>query len=203
MTDIINTNDTNYLFSGMSFSNEEDFKGMNKGSYDIFLLKIDIEGNIIWKKMYGGSDFDYCNSITTSDDGGFLLTGGTESLDHDFNKINSKGSLNVFCMKLDSNGNLNNTTSINEFSEPTTTLSVHPNPFSNTTTVSYKVETPSNISIELLNTLGQTIEVLRNDYSDSGTYQLPLNVSNLTSGMYSVRMKSGSNSMVVPVWVVR
>jgi hypothetical protein len=106
-------------------------------------------------------------------------------------------------MKLDSSGKLNNSTSINEFTEPSTTLSVHPNPFSNTTTISYKVETPSNISIELLNTLGQTIEVLRNDYSDSGTYQLPLNVSTLTSGMYSVRMRSGSNSMVVPVWVVK
>jgi hypothetical protein len=30
-----------------------------------------------------------------------------------------------------------------------------------------------------------------------------LNVSTLTSGMYSVRMRSGSNSMVVPVWVVK
>ncbi len=124
----------------------------------------------------------------------FFVTGYNTSVSY---------STNLFVMKLDSNGNLNNVNSVNEFSEPTTTLSVHPNPFSNTTTISYKVKTPSNISIELLNTLGQTIEVLRNDYSDSGTYQLPLNFSNLTSGMYSVRMRSGSSSIVVPVWVVK
>ncbi|MFN4903565.1 MAG: T9SS type A sorting domain-containing protein [Ignavibacteria bacterium] len=69
--------------------------------------------------------------------------------------------------------------------------------------MSYKVNTPSNVRIELLNTLGQTIEVLREDYTDIGTYQLPLNVSTLSSGLYSVRMKSGSMNEVVPVWVVR
>lgn len=98
---------------------------------------------------------------------------------------------------------ISKTRSINEFSEPTTTLLVHPNPFSNSTTISYKVNTPSNVRIELLNTLGQTIEVLREDYTDIGTYQLPLNVSTLSSGLYSVRMKSGSMNEVVPVWVVR
>ncbi len=35
------------------------------------------------------------------------------------------------------------------------------------------------------------------------TSQLPLNVSTLSSGMYSVRMRSGSMNEVVPVWVVR
>ena len=65
----------------------------------------------------------------------------------------------------------------------------------------YQVELTDQIS--LLNTLGQTIEVLREDYTDIGTYQLPLNVSTLSSGMYSVRMRSGSMNEVVPVWVVR
>jgi len=124
------------------------------------------------------------------------------SNDGDFSGMN-KGERDIFVMKLDSNGNLNNTTSINEFGEPTTTLLVHPNPFQNSTTISYKVETPSNVRIELVNTLGQTIEVLREDYTDIGTYQLPLNVSTLSSGMYSVRMRSGSMNEVVSVWVVR
>jgi hypothetical protein len=172
------------------------------GYYDVFVMNIDSIGKMKYNHRYGGSQRDRGRSIIKTKDGNLLVSGYTNSNDLDFIGINIGGD-DLFIMKLDSNGNLNNTTSINEFSEPTTTLSVHPNPFSNTTTISYKVETPSNISIELLNTLGQTIEVLRNDYSDSGTYQLPLNVSNLTSGMYSVRMRSGSNSMVVPVWVIK
>jgi hypothetical protein len=174
---------------------------MNKGGSDIFVFKLNSNGDIVWKKTYGGSVDDTGGSIITTI-GEYILTGTTSSNDGDFSGMN-KGVSDIFVMKLDSNGNLNNTTSINEFSETTSKLSVHPNPFHNSTTISYKVETPSNVRIELLNTLGQTIEVLREDYTDIGTFQLPLNVSTLSSGMYSVRMRSGSMSEVVPVWVVR
>ena len=199
---IVSTSDGGCILTGETLSNDGDFSGMNKGGRDIFVIKLNSSGDILWKKTFGGSSDDFGKSITTTSDGGFVLTGGTSSNDGDFSGMN-KGASDIFVMKLDSNGNLNNTTSINEFSEPTTTLSVHPNPFHNSTTVSYKVETPSNVRIELLNTLGQTIEVLREDYTDIGTYQLPLNVSTLSSGMYSVRMRSGSMNEVVPVWVVR
>jgi len=199
---ITTTNDGGYVLTGFTSSNDGDFSGMNKGRYDIFVMKLNSNGEIVWKKTYGGSDDDYGGPVTTTNDGGYVLTGITMSNDGDFSGMN-KGERDIFVMKLDSNGNLNNTTSINEFGEPTTTLLVHPNPFQNSTTISYKVETPSNVRIELLNTLGQTIEVLREDYTDIGTYQLPLNVSTLSSGMYSVRMRSGSMSEVVPVWVVR
>ena len=70
---------------------------------------------------------------------------------------------------------------------------------SNVLTLVYRVK----FNKLLLNTLGQTIEVLREDYTDIGTYQLQLNVSTLSSGMYSVRMRSGSINEVVPVCVVR
>jgi hypothetical protein len=192
----------NLLYTGTSRSNNGDFNGMNYGWDDIVVFKLDLNGEIIWKKTIGGLYGEEGKSISSTNDGGSILTGYSNSYLSDIDGIN-RGLSDIFVMKLDSNGNLNNTTSINEFSEPTTTLSVHPNPFHNSTTVSYKVETPSNVRIELLNTLGQTVEVLREDYTDIGTYQLPLNVSTLSSGMYSVRMRYGSMNEVVPVWVVR
>jgi len=199
---ITTTNDGGYVLTGYTNSNDGDFIGMIKGGSDIFLIKLNSSGETVWKKTYGGSEYDWGYSITTTNDGGYVLTGWIGSNDGDFSGL-KKGDNDIFVMKLDSNGNLNNTTSINEFSNPITTLSVYPNPISNSTTVSYKVNTPSNVRIELLNTLGQTIEVLREDYTDIGTYQLPLNISTLSSGMYSVRMRSGSMNEVVSVWVVR
>lgn len=272
---MIMTSQEEFVISGTTNSNDQDFRSMNKGGGDVFILKFDINGNLLWKKTYGGTDSDLNKSVTSDTKGNLILTGTTRSNDGDFKGLDKEqswfdmfvlsvdkmgelqwvkmygngywgggycgdqgndiiydsinnsyliigesnsnegtfnglnksgkrgGTLDIFVMKLDSNGNLNNTTSINEFSEPTTTLSVHPNPFHNSTTISYKVNTPSNVRIELLNTLGQTIEVLREDYTDIGTYELPLNVSTLSSGMYSVRMRSGSMNEVVPVWVVR
>jgi hypothetical protein len=193
------------ILVGNTLSNDGDFYNMNKlvSTNDVFLIRLDSLGELVWKKTYGGKGNDQGRSLDVNDNGKIYVTGYSDEKDGDFFGMKNEWFNDSYFMKLDSNGNLNNTTSIDEFSEPTTTLSVHPNPFSNTTNISYKVETPSNISIELLNTLGQTIEVLRNDYSDSGTYRIPLNVSTLTSGMYSVRMRSGSSSMVVPVWLVK
>jgi hypothetical protein len=199
---ITTTSDGGFVLTGQTDSYDGDFKGMQRDSNVVFVIRLNSIGNIVWKKTFGGSRYEEGSSITTTLDGGFVLTGQSKSNDGDFSSLN-KGVNGVFVMKLDSNGNLDNTTSINEFNETTTTLSIHPNPFHNSTTVSYKVETPSNVRIELLNTLGQIIEVLREDYIDIGTYQLPLNVSTLSSGMYSVRMISGSMNEVVPVCVVR
>lgn len=171
---------------------------------DIFLLALDAKGSRKWIKNYGGSKEERCADFTINQEKVFFLIGMTNSFDDVFSYRSShQDPSDAVVLKIDAQGNLNNTTSINEYSEPPTTLSVHPNPFSNSTTISYKVDTPSNVRIELLNTLGQTIEVLREDYTDIGTYQLPINVSTLTSGMYSVKMRSGSFNKVVLVWVVR
>lgn len=205
----------NITITGTTRSNDGEFKGLDKEQswLDMYVLSVDKMGELRWIKMYGngylggGYCFDQGNDIIHIENEGYIIIGETNSNEGTFNGLNKSGkrggTLDIFVMKLDSNGNLNNTTSIKEFSEPTTTLSVHPNPFHNSTTISYKVESPSNVRIELLNTLGQTIEVLREDYTDIGTYQLPLNVSTLSSGMYSVRLRSGSMNEVVPVWVVR
>ena len=199
------TKNNGVILVGNTNSNNGDFSLLNKknGTNDLFIVKLDTNGDLVWKRTYGGTGNDQGRSIIYRPNGDFLILGYTDSKDYDFTGLTKGGYHDIFVMKLDSNGNLNNTTSINEFSEPTTTLSVHPNPFHNSTTISYRVETPSNVRIELLNTLGQTIEVLREDYTDIGTYQLPLNVSTLSSGMYSVRMRYGSMNEVVPVWVVR
>jgi len=199
------TNDSGLVVIGNTNSNNGDFNMMNRksGTNDVFVVKLDNNGDLVWKRTHGGTGYDQGRYLENRPNGDFLIIGYTDSKDYDFTGLNKGGFHDIFVMKLDSNGNLNNTTSINEFGEPTTTLSVYPNPFSNSTTVSYKVNTPSNVRIELLNTLGQTIEVLREDYSDIGTYQLPLNFSTLSSGMYSVRMRSGSMNEVVPVWVVK
>jgi hypothetical protein len=206
---VISTDDSCFVVVGNTMSNDGDYIGknpfINEGTFQIIIAKFNNLGEKLWMWGYGGSDSEYCNSVIQTKDKGYIITGSTSSNDYLFRNMRTldKTFSDIFILKLDSNGILNNTTSINEFSESTTTLSVHPNPFSNSTTISYKVDTPSNVRIELLNTLGQTIEVLREDYTDIGTYQLPLNVSTLSSGMYSVRMRSGSMNEVVPVWVVR
>ena len=102
---ITTTGDGGILITGTTHSNDGDFEGMEKGSSDIFVIRLDRDGKVLWKKTYGGSEYDHGSSITTTSDGGIVLTGQTYSNDGDFKGMN-KGGGDIFVMKLDSNGNL-------------------------------------------------------------------------------------------------
>ena len=102
---IITSLDGGYVLTGGTHSNDGDFKGMNKGDMDIFVINLNSRGDVEWKKTFGGTGMDGGGSITTTPDGGYVLTGGTRSNDGDFKGMN-KGVCEMFVIKLDSSGNL-------------------------------------------------------------------------------------------------
>ena len=52
---------------------------MNKGGEDIFIVKLNKEGKIVWKKLIGGSQDEVGHVITQTSDSGFVVTGRTNS----------------------------------------------------------------------------------------------------------------------------
>ena len=43
--------------------------------YDVYLMRLDSEGNLLWDSTYGGPDWDFGHSIEAVDDGGFVIAG--------------------------------------------------------------------------------------------------------------------------------
>ena len=74
------------------------------GSDDILLLKLDPAGNKVWQKAIGGSQEERAKGITATADGGYILTGVTNSRNGDFayNDLSS----GAFVIKVDANGNI-------------------------------------------------------------------------------------------------
>ncbi|MBI4453470.1 hypothetical protein HY636_02395, partial [Candidatus Woesearchaeota archaeon] len=86
--------DGNYLIVGSG-----DYPGCClNGSTNIFLFKIDLNGNQIWNKSFEGQGRDVINSMAKSSDNGHILVGGTDSFGH--------GSHDVWIVRLDSDGNI-------------------------------------------------------------------------------------------------
>ena len=79
-------------------STESDLNNQtNNGSYDIFVIKFDSEGNEIWTELYGTSNVDYSGEINYRSDGYLYLTGESDSR-------NTENSFDGFLKKLDTNG---------------------------------------------------------------------------------------------------
>ena len=56
-----------------------DTRSKGSGDCDAWIIKIDLNGNLLWDQTSGGTNFDSPTFITVSPDGGYLVTGTTFS----------------------------------------------------------------------------------------------------------------------------
>ena len=101
--DIIYIED-NYIVVGRSKSTDEDLSGLNKGNYDAIIVKYDIDGNILWKKNFGGSQYEFFENVLIDTDG-YITIGYSFSTDGDLSGLN-KGNIDAIIVKYDLNGNV-------------------------------------------------------------------------------------------------
>jgi len=96
------TADGNFLIVGDTRSSNGDISTSN-GSADVWVIKIDEQGTLLWEKTFGGSGFDSARDVTLLSDG-FAITGASRSLDGDVDE--NKGQSDFWVLKIDTNGNL-------------------------------------------------------------------------------------------------
>ncbi|MBS4066028.1 MAG: T9SS type A sorting domain-containing protein [Chitinophagaceae bacterium] len=94
--------DGGYIITGYTFSNNNDVT-LNKGISDVWILKLDANGLLVWQKTFGGNNLDQANSIAAAADG-FILGGYTYSNGGDV--TGKKGGQDAWLLKINSSGTL-------------------------------------------------------------------------------------------------
>ena len=100
---ILASSDGTYLLGGKTGSNDGDVHSGNNGLRDIWLVKVDNSGNLVWEKTYGGSAQDRLGSIINTSDSGYLFATGTDSNDGDIQSGNN-GASDSWIVKLNNLG---------------------------------------------------------------------------------------------------
>ncbi len=90
VNEIIQTSDGNYVMAGTTSS-------MGAGSFDVYIIKIDGNGNLLWEKTFGGSGEDEGNDITELENGTFAISGYTVSY--------GAGGKDILLLNIDASGN--------------------------------------------------------------------------------------------------
>lgn len=80
---IIADNQGYYYLGIWTYSNDGDVQSGNHGSGDRWIVKIDLEGNIIWEQCYGGAGDEYGGQLKLLSNGNILTYGATTSGDGD------------------------------------------------------------------------------------------------------------------------
>ena len=141
------------------------------------------------ERMAEGGEFEIIGFIP-----GFGTT--TESRSYSYNDyVSVKGKYSYRLKQIDFDGQFeySNTIEVDVNAVADYILAQnYPNPFNPTTTIDFVVPTEEFVNLAVYNSLGEEVITLVNDVVASGKHSVIFNASNLTSGIYFVRMESGS-----------
>lgn len=126
----------------------------NSGSEDIFIVKYDSTGNVLWAKGAGGNSQDLATSCATDINGNIIVAGRFYSSSISFGAITvgSLGNWEMFVAKL------NGTVGIEEFNSDNS-INISPNPFSSQTTITFN-ENQNTTTIKITDILGKEIKTI-------------------------------------------
>ncbi len=88
---LIQTSDDGYAIAGATTS-------FGAGKADVYVVKLDANGNLQWTKTIGGPESDWGFSLIQTSDGGYAIAGETYSF--------GAGEADVYVVRLDAHGNL-------------------------------------------------------------------------------------------------
>jgi hypothetical protein len=112
-SDLLISSDQN-IYIGGSTKSPTSFEQTNSlyGSWDAWLIKMNSSGNILWDKNYGGTALDGFSDLIELPSGNIMAFGSSASSNSGNKTSSSYGSIDVWCLKLNSNGTILNDWSI-------------------------------------------------------------------------------------------
>ena len=67
------------------------------GNKNLLVVRLGKNGEGIWRKVFGGKEDDVAKAVVATDDGGFVVVGGSQS-------FGTEQSYNIYMIKIDANG---------------------------------------------------------------------------------------------------
>ncbi|MBL7911678.1 MAG: T9SS type A sorting domain-containing protein [Bacteroidia bacterium] len=163
------------------------------GSKDIFILKIDDNGNFVWAQNYGDitSDNGYAISVDVAN---VIYTTGTFTNKVDFDLSAGIDTLsavsgmgNIYVLKLNEStlGLKDNWNSNN--------INIYPNPFNNKLNVMF-LRQVDGFYLTVLNSLGQIIKIINKPDQEQ-----TVDFSGLPNGVYYLKIKNSSEQQTIKI----
>jgi len=166
---IYQTSEGGYIVCGATYS-------FGAGGSDLYIVKTDSAGNMIWDMTKGNTDYDYGSSILQLTNGD-LVAGGM---------LNSSSAW-LICFDNDTHV-LNN-----GIMKPPSEFALYPsnpNPFNQSTVISYQLPVSGAVSLLVYDITGREVAKLVDGYQNAGDHEVIFDVGNLSSGIYFAQLSA-------------
>ncbi len=101
---LIKLTDSTYFIFGRTLSDDGDVQSERRGGYDIWIVKFNLNGTILWEKCYGSTWAEEVIDAIATPDQGLIFMGRIGKADGDVSQ--HYGSLDVWVVEIDSLGNI-------------------------------------------------------------------------------------------------
>lgn len=147
---------------------------------NIWVLRSDPQGNMLWQRTYDLAAADYAWSCTGTEDHGYVLTG---LLGYGFGGDLLLAKIGTDTGIEDDPGQAVQALAIEN----------HPNPFRGSTRISYALFRPGFISLEIYDAAGEKVHTLVAEFQNEGVHSFNFDAPILPSGVYFCRLsRNGS-----------
>jgi len=167
------TQDGGYIIAGYteSFGEEQD---------DYYIVRTDSVGDTLWTNTYGGLDLDQANSISITNDGGYIAAGFSFSF----------GGNMMYLVRLGTDiPNAVPEESVHMTPMTAALYPNYPNPFNSNTILTFDISSPAWTTLAVYNLQGQKVAELLSTFCQPGRYTRPFEAGNLASGIYFARLQ--------------
>jgi hypothetical protein len=173
---VIQRDDGGFLITGVTAS-------FGHGAYDLYLIRTKANGDTVWTKTFGGSDYEQGFSVARTIDGGYIIAGVNSSFDIYFD---------VYIIKLNELGIITWTRDIRV--DRGLQSEIYPNPVNYSATIKYNLSEPDQVLLEVFDVTAKKVAVLADEYQNDGDHLVPFNGESLPAGMYFYKLTAGQKS---------
>ncbi len=169
------TPDGNYVAAGYLSSNTDIAESEPSASTQFWIVKLDISGNLLWHKSYGGSGNEGAYSVISTADGGLALAGYSGSNPDSGDVTGNHGLSDFWILKLSGSRELG--TGENNSSEKP---QIYPNPAKDFVYINHL---PKDSKVTIFDAAGR--KIFSKKYSEAN---ISIGTSAFTEGMYILQI---------------
>jgi hypothetical protein len=178
--------DGGFILAGGTNSNDVDVSGNNSTNLrlDYWVIRLDIDGNLLWQKCLGGTMDEYANAISPTPDGGFIIAGDGYSNDGDIS--GNHGFSDYWIVKLAPEAGTG-------IAQPRSAFfSVYPNPAQSEVSISL-VQPAALVTVQVYDLQGRLQK--QKSFANGLANPFKLSIESLAEGLYTIRIINDSTGM--------
>ncbi len=150
---------------------------------DLFVLKLDSDGHVLWSAQYGGPSPQTEKAYDVAyGRGGYAVAG--------YVLAHWGGWEDMYFIRLQDD--LSSAGRIDLFLPTDLVLSSYPNPFNPTTTISFSLPKAGDVSLKVYDVTGREVQTLAEQRYEAGEHAVTFDGSALPSGIYFAQMNAGT-----------